>query len=112
MRTLIACLVGSFCVVALSGCPEESSFIFPGWGRIAATDAASYCEERGADVVAVPVTDAEIAEASDACELADETGPCWVGTPTKTEASVVTVDGFIVAVPRDLGPALALCRTR
>jgi hypothetical protein len=100
---LVACLVAA-------ACAPESAFVFPGWTRILATDAAAYCEAHGAVIVDVPETDREITEASDACLLAEETGPCWVGTPTETDATEITIDGYVISVPRDLGPALALCR--
>jgi hypothetical protein len=104
--------IATLLIVLVSACADERAFLFPGWERTAATEAAAYCEERDAVLVAVPTTEREIAEARDACLLAEETGPCWVGEPNSTMATVITIDGHVIEVPRDLGPALALCRAR
>lgn len=100
------------CLV-IGGCSTPcDEVVFPGWDRIPAVSAAAYCEERGAELVEVPTTEAEIATATDACRLADAVDPCWVGEPVDGVATVVTVDGYVLEFEADVGPALALCRMR
>lgn len=54
MRAMI--LMVAMVVVA---CDEPcDEVVFPGWDRIPAVSAAAYCEERGAELVEVPTTEA------------------------------------------------------